>query len=175
MIYYNFKKYYEKNYIVKVAIELESKICNKCGEQKELSKFPKFSQRDGVTTGWRNTCNACMYKRRKKTDTMDTPKYLKEKPVLIPEYEEYEEYEDFELETQKRVDFTEDEIIRLKAFIDGFDKFTKRKEEDVKRAGKDKITFKLDVNIIEILRQRSKDSGINISDIINAILIKEFI
>jgi hypothetical protein len=38
---------------------METKVCSKCKEEKDISNFPKFLQRDG-SYGIRGTCKKCM-------------------------------------------------------------------------------------------------------------------
>lgn len=156
-----------------MIITVESKICDKCGESKELSKFPKFVQRDGITVGRRNTCNACHYKRRQKKNVVE---YIKQR--VKPEQSEnffLEPDNQVGYEIQNRIEFTETEISKLKEFINSFDHVREQKSLHKKRSNKKNIALDLDVDILTMLEKKSLETSINISDIINAILIREFI
>lgn len=79
------------------------------------------------------------------------------------------------IEMQNKVLFTDQEIINLKGFIEGLERFQNAREEEEQKTGKRKIVITLDIHILSILEQHSRETNTSVNNIINTILENKFI
>jgi len=126
---------------------METKVCSKCKEEKDISNFPKFLQRDG-SHGIRGTCKKCM-----------NEKYN------VPIKKQNQK--------NKKVEFTEFEIKALKKFINQYEEG--EQGLGIEKEKKEFVLIQLESSVYEKLKEQSKKTNIPKNNIINALLIKEFL
>lgn len=150
----------------------EVKVCNKCGLTKHIDEFGLTRSSINGKTYRRHSCKSCTNKTgaaKPKKDTIvfskaNTINYMLEQPTPKPKPNPLNQ-------------FTDDEVVIIKKLIKQYN--TQTKKPTIKELinlvinnenGKINKTYSMNIEIIEKVKQYSKDHGINKSNLVNLAL-----
>jgi uncharacterized protein (DUF4415 family) len=140
---------------------LGTKICAKCGEEKELNTN-NFIWKE---TYWLNKCRSCDNEERREKRAQ-----RKGLDYHLPKHDHKEDYmaklSDAEIENLKILSNKKDEIVKL------LDQKIKIDESSIGEAGREKISITIDRDILNKIQHYRKKYKKNQSEIINIMLKK---
>lgn len=139
---------------------VSTKVCNKCGEEKEANN-DNFQWRKDTNT-WRNTCRICMnINRSKSNNTLNSEDraeyFIRKRNTSMANI-----FNDSDIEILKNLITRNDEIIELLNNKIELEPVTK-----VKRIPK---SLNIEVDIFEKIQKHSENKNISMSDIVNKLL-----
>jgi hypothetical protein len=144
------------------------KICLHCNLEKPLGEYSKYKNRDG-THSYRNVCKECKNKQEKlsRKTHKTTSSVIIEKDDTDINFESEEWYDMFSSKEIEKLKIVADKADDLLKILDMKVKFLKM--EDKKRSPR---SINIDDEMWVIVKQKSKETNLSYSDIVNSMLKK---